>query len=411
MPTKTAVTPLLPTLQPGNVRYAPGVRAGRWLFATGIKAPVVDKAAQLHGLPKNKKEALGVFQSLKKILKAGGSDPAHVVRVDQYYRHGQVVPMYHEVRRKFFKGHVPPSTSNLHQEFLLDGQDMEVQLMAAVAGKGMKPQQHRPKDLPVHASSSYSPVLTCGDFVFVAGQTAEALKTAEGPIDPEARLPAGHLWKGTPIKLETEFIIRRKLKPALSSVGNSLDEVVKAQVYLRDIQDAPKFNEVWAKHFGRNPPATTIITTSTPGFVCEASRIEINTISVKRGGRTKKKPIDAGVPMPYAGQVQAIRAGDLLFLGGLMAVDERGALAVRSLSQQMNHVLENAERICRKAGTTLVNVVRAQQFHTDLAGFKAAWSAWDRRLPGRYLPYSAIEVPALAVPGALVMLDLWVYVP
>ena len=186
---------------------------------------------------------------------------------------------------------------------------------------------------------------------------------------------------------------------------------MKAQVYLRDIKDAPKFNEVWAKHFGRNPPATTIITTSTPGFVCEASRIEINTISVKRGGRTKKKPIDAGVPMPYAGQVQAIRAGDLLFLGGLMAVDERGALAVRSLSQQMNHILENAERICRKAGTTLVNVVRAQQFHTDLSGFKATWSAWDRRLPGRYLPYSAIEVPALAVPGALVMLDLWVYVP
>ncbi|MGQ0655095.1 MAG: RidA family protein, partial [Betaproteobacteria bacterium] len=200
--TASAVTPLLPTDQPGGVRYAPAVRAGSWLFATGIKSlDTVDKASPLHGLPKNKIEALGVFKTLGKILKAGGSDPSHVVRVDQYYRHGQVVPMYHEVRRDFFKGHVPPSTSNLHQEFLADGQDMEVQLIAAVAGKGLKPEQHRPKDLPVHASSSYSPVLTCGDFVFVAGQTAEALKSAEGPIDPEARLPAGHLWKGSPIKL------------------------------------------------------------------------------------------------------------------------------------------------------------------------------------------------------------------
>lgn len=406
---KPATTPILPVVQPGNVRYAPGMRAGRWLFATGIKFPVIDKAAPLHGLPKNKKEALGIFQAFGKLLKAGGSDPAHVVRVDQYYRHGQVVPMYHEVRRDFFKGHVPPSTSNLHQEFLLEGQDMEVQLMAAVAGQGLKPEQHRPKDLPVHTSSSYSPVLTCGDLVFVAGQTAEALKTEEGPIDPEARLPAGHLWKGSPIKLETEFVLNRKLKPALAAVGNTLDEVVKAQVYLRDIEDAPKFNEVWAKHFSRNPPATTIITTADPGFVCAESRIEINTISVRRGGRTKKKPIDAGVPMPYAGQVQAIRAGDLLFLGGLMAVDAKGALAVRS--QQMDFILENAERICRKAGTSLSNVVRAQQFHTDLAQFKAAWKAWDKRLPGQYLPYSAIEVPALAVPGALVMLDLWIYVP
>jgi enamine deaminase RidA (YjgF/YER057c/UK114 family) len=421
---KTKVTPLLPaTIEPGSVRYAPGVRAGRWIFATGHKgvadfagemAPeVLDTAAPYHGLPKHKKEAKRVFANFARVLKAGGSDREHVVRVDQYYTHGQVVPAYHEVRRDFFGGHVPPSTSNLHQKFLLRGQDMEVQLMAVVAGKGARPVQHRPEGLPVHVSSSYSPVLTCGDFVFVAGQTAEALKTSEGPIDPEARLPAGHLWKGTPIKLETEFIIARKLKPALASVGNSLDEVVKAQVYLRDVADTAKFNEVWSKHFGRNPPATTIITTSNPGFICAEGRIEINTISVKRGRRTKKKPIDAGVPMPFAGQVQAIRAGDLLFLGGLLPVDGKGALpaGLRDVKKQMDLMLENAEKICRKAGTSLANVVRAQQFHTRLSDFKAAWKAWDRRLPGQYLPYSAIEVPALAVPGAVVMLDLWIYCP
>ena len=33
-PLRSAVTPLLPvTIQPGNIRYAPGVRAGRWVFA------------------------------------------------------------------------------------------------------------------------------------------------------------------------------------------------------------------------------------------------------------------------------------------------------------------------------------------------------------------------------------------
>jgi enamine deaminase RidA (YjgF/YER057c/UK114 family) len=318
---------------------------------------------------------------------------------------------------------VPPSTSNLHQKFLLAGQDMEVQLMAAVPGKGFAPEQHRPKDLPVHSSSSYSPVLTCGDFVFVAGQTAEALKAAEGPIDPEARLFPGHLWKGTPIKLETEFIINRKLKPALAAVGNTLDEVVKAQVYLRDIEDIPKFNEVWARHFPKAPPATSIITTATPGFVCAESRIEINTISVRRGGRTRKQVVDAGVPMPYEGQVQAIRAGDLLFLGGLMAVDKSGALAAQARTDprqpyfgsavqlQLDYLLENASRLGRKAGTSLANVVRAQQFHTSLSDFNAAWQVWDRHLPGQSLPFSAIEVPALGVPGAVIMLDLWVYAP
>jgi enamine deaminase RidA (YjgF/YER057c/UK114 family) len=419
---KPQVESILPVTLPGGVRYAAGVRAGRWVFATGHKgsaefsgpmAPeVIDSAAPRHGAPRPKKEARRIFAHLDRVLAAGGAERSHAVRIDQYYASARAVDPYHEVRREFFAGNIPPSTSNLHQRFLLPGQDIEVQLIAAVAEEGFEPLQHRPAGLPVHASSGYSPVVTCGEFVFVAGQTAEALDSGNGPLDPEACMPAGHLWKGTPIKLETEFVIRRKLKPALESVGNTLAEVVKAQVYLRDVDDIPAFNEVWSAHFGNSPPATSIITTATPGFICEASRIEINTISVRRGGATRKEIVDAEVPMPYAGQVQAVRAGELLFLSNLMAVDASGALAVRANApEQVDHMLAAAERLCRNAGTTLANVVRVQQFHTDLAHFDDAWSAWQHRLPGHFLPFSAIEVPALAVPGAVVMLDLWVYVP
>ena len=77
----------------------------------------------------------------------------------------------------------------------------------------------------------------------------------------------------------------------------------------------------------------------------------------------------------------------------------------------MDTLLSQAQRICRKAGTSLVNVVRAQQFHTSLADFNGAWQVWQHHLPGQHLPFSAIEVSALGVPGAVVMLDLWVYVP
>ena len=101
-PRKSAVTALLPvTIRPGNIRYAPGVRAGRWVFATGHKgtadfvsgmAPeVVDLTAPRHGLPKFKKEAQRIFANFAKVLEAGGTDRNHVVRLDQYYSGARVV--------------------------------------------------------------------------------------------------------------------------------------------------------------------------------------------------------------------------------------------------------------------------------------------------------------------------------
>src|SRR5262245_66679119 len=107
----------------------------------------------------------------------------------------------------------------------------------------------------IHASSGYSPALSAGDFRFVPGQTAEARDEHEPGLDPEARRGRG-LWKGIPIKLETDFIIRRKMTPIVNAVGAALDTVVKAQVYLRDQEDVPNFREVWAKHFPVEPATT-----------------------------------------------------------------------------------------------------------------------------------------------------------
>src|SRR5258708_36829859 len=106
-PGRSATTALLPVVRPGGIRYAPGIRAGRWVFATGHKgtadfagamAPeAIDTAAPNHGLPKHTKEAKPIFANFARLLKAGGPDRKHVVRVDQYYNHGQTVSAYHEV--------------------------------------------------------------------------------------------------------------------------------------------------------------------------------------------------------------------------------------------------------------------------------------------------------------------------
>lgn len=425
-----AVTAILPTDIPNTPhRFARGVRAGRWLFATGqcgtdyvnaLAPEVLQSGHPLDGESQAHREAQRLFKNVDEVLTAGGSSAAHVVRVDQYYTSPDVVDAYHETRRAYFKGKIPVSTSNLHRRFARAGQSMEVQVMAAVPDANFSVQHEaNAAAYKIHHSSGYSPALSAGDFRFVPGQTAEALDEKEPGVDPEARRGRG-LWKGTPIKLETDFIIRRKLQPTLKAVGADLDTVVKAQVYLRDQNDVANFRAVWAQHFPIEP-ATTIIATETPGFIMPDSRIEINIIALAKDGKTKKDVV-APIPPLFKGATTAIRAGDLLFISGLMAVRD-GALVpgakadstqpffANPVKAELREILSQAEAICRAAGTTLTNAVRIQQFHSDLADLPAALEVWSEATDNMPLPLSPVEVPWLPVPGARLQVDLWVYVP
>jgi enamine deaminase RidA (YjgF/YER057c/UK114 family) len=425
-----SVAPLLPTAFPRSAaRLARGVRAGRWVFAAGLSgtdfvsglAPdVVQAAHPLDGPPPAKREAARLYRNLAEVLAAGGASLADVVRLDQYYTTPDAVPPYHEVRTAAFDRRVPPSTSVLQQRFLYAGQQIEALAIAAVPGPGFRAEHMSfTPGYAIAASSGYSPALACGDFRFVPGITAEARDPAQGPVDPEARRAPG-LWKGTPVKLETAFIIERKLKPSLEAAGASLDSVVKAQVYLRDPQDVPTFNEVWRAHFP-SPPATTIIATSTPGFTLAELRIEINTIALASNGATRKEIVGGARPL-FEGHVSAVRAGDLLFLSGLMGMQDGRLVADATpdprqpffgipVKAELAAIIDQADAICRAAGTSLANLVRIQQFHTDLRDFPAALEVWHERLGSAPLPLSAVEVAWLPAPGARVLVDLWVYAP
>lgn len=425
-----ATRALLPVNIPNTpYRWARGIRAGHWVFATGqcgtdyvhaLAPDVLQSGHPFGGRSKSHREAQRTFRNIAEVLADAGSKPSDVVRIDQYYTSPDVVDGYHQVRREFFDGKIPPSTSNLHRRFARMQQSMEVQVMAAVPNTDFTVRHEAHAGAyKIHASSGYSPALSAGDFRFVPGQTAEALNEDEPGLDPQARRGRG-LWKGTAIKLETDFIIKRKLKPTLEAVNAGLDTVVKAQVYLRDQNDIPGFREVWAQHFPTEP-ATTIIATATPGFIIPESRIEINTIALAKDGKTKKE-IVAPIPPLFQGGTTAIRAGDLLFISGLMAV-HNGALVPEAKSDptqpfyaipakaELREILAQAEAICRAAGTSLKNVVRIQQFHTDLADLPATLEVWSDAMDGMPLPLSPIEVAWLPVPDARLEVDLWVYAP
>src|SRR4029079_8821187 len=193
---RTSVEPLLPVRIPHtSARLARGMRAGRWVFATGqagtdyvngLAPDVVQAERPLNGESHYKREARRIYHNAKEVLAKVGAGIPDVVRVDQYYTTERAMHPYHEVRHDVFGSKIPPSTSNLHQRFSRAGQTIEIQVMAAVPGSGLKVKHETfSPSYTISAVSGYSPALSAGDFRFIPGQTAEARREDQGPLDPE----------------------------------------------------------------------------------------------------------------------------------------------------------------------------------------------------------------------------------
>jgi enamine deaminase RidA (YjgF/YER057c/UK114 family) len=426
---------LLPVeLGQGKIRYAQGIRAGRWVFVTGCMAQnftdgiapgIIADALPHGGLPKREKEAGLIFDHISRILNEAGTDLSNIVRTDQYYTTVEAVPPYQAVRRRTLGQLIPPSTSIAMREFVLPDADMNLQAIAVIPEDGFHVDHLHHDTIQSRPTSGYSPALTVGDFVFLPGSTSMAMadEASINGIAAAARMPEGMQWGGQPIKLETEFIITQRIAPSLELAGATLDDAVKAQVYLTDPDDYAAFNEVWARHFGEDGPALSVIPCIDRGLAVIDGNIEINIVAVKSDGATKKQHIDADIVAGFRHQPQAVKAGDMLFLSGLMAIDKEGLRAEAktdprqpwhgsSAEAQAEIIIDHASRLCEAAGTSITNAVRIQQLHTDMAEFYPVYKVWERQLDGAAVPFSAVEIPSpLPVPHATLLMDIWVYCP
>src|SRR6202045_121650 len=103
-PMTKCVEPLLPVeLGAGKIRFAQGMKAGRWVFATGLMAQdfvngIAPEGLQARppqaGLPKREKEAARLFANLDSVLPAAGTARSNLVRDCQSYTKVHSVPPY-----------------------------------------------------------------------------------------------------------------------------------------------------------------------------------------------------------------------------------------------------------------------------------------------------------------------------
>ena len=413
----------------GDIVHVPIVKAGNWIFGTGLRADgsdgmmepsVLKRGRPLDAPPKAEREAQLIFQRLRESLEQAGGSLSRVARLDQYYGDALSVDPYHVARKQALAGQVAPSTSIIVDRLLNLDAEMDVQIIAPTIASGYAVERVERTNLNAPSTSGYAPCVRAGDIVFVAGQLA---RDESGEIAEAAKLPPGQLWNGTRIKRETEYLVDRRLIPALRAAGSSLDLILKAQVYLSSENDFPAFWQSWSQAFKGRVPPTTVVPVNAPAFGSREATIEINVVAAHESARRSIRDVECDVDLVGVGMIPARIFDEILFVSGLMAINEEGlvpsAIADQSapfyydtVRAQMRDILSKADKIFKAAGTDLTNIVRVMQFHADLSSFHRTYSEWEKVVGGGGLPFSAVQVASsLFVPGASLVIDLWGYVP
>lgn len=108
----------------------------------------------------------------------------------------------------------------------------------------------------------YSPGVVVGNLVFVSGQA--------GREPGSGRLAAT-------VEAQTEQVLKN-IATILEAAGSSLQHVVRCGVFLVDMQEFARMNDVYARAFGAHRPARTTVEVS--GLPGEGLRVEIDAVAV-----------------------------------------------------------------------------------------------------------------------------------
>ena len=112
------------------------------------------------------------------------------------------------------------------------------------------------------AIGPYSQAIKANGFVYASGQVA---------LDPRTQ----QLVQGD-VAAETERTLEN-LKAVVEAAGSSLARAVKTTVYLADMADFAKMNEVYARYFPATPPARATVQVAR---LPRDARVEIDLIAL-----------------------------------------------------------------------------------------------------------------------------------
>jgi enamine deaminase RidA (YjgF/YER057c/UK114 family) len=451
-----------PGTPPPIAPYSPAIKAGGWLFVAGQLASDFEtglapecRLANPHLGDALRLQSRFVLKNLAALHEAASMDMrTDVVRIYQWfaskyptdeeyaeyttYEGGSTWPRisispYLETRNEYIDDPRPASTGMGIREdgLLVRGTILEVDMISMEGATALGKKGHPVPDGLPSPLAGYSPAITCGDWVFLAGEIPVdwrgdyESKRHRGELSGLAREARTnpYFWYGSSIETQTDYTLS-KLEKIAEEAGTTLDRTVKATVYIGHPNDFHGMDRAWQRWFPNKPPARVVIPYM--GLGGKGSRVEIALKLLTKSSKLKIATVETSdAPEPLGHEPQAVRCGDFLFVSTQMAFDSEGNLAAETkrhpdfpwygqpAKRQMEYVLKNVSAISEAAGTRLDQLCRRQCFHDDFTWFaETMQDCWASHFENERPASTTLRIGGpLVVPGAHFVLDLISYVP
>ena len=109
---------------------------------------------------------------------------------------------------------------------------------------------------------------------------------------------------------------------------------------------------------------------------------------------------------PIVGYSRAVRVGGQVFVTGTVATDESGnAVASGDMYAQARQSLANIEKVLKRAGASMKDVVRTRMFVTDISRWEEAGRAHGEYFKGIRPCTTMVEVSKLISPEYLIEIE------
>jgi reactive intermediate/imine deaminase len=192
------------------------------------------------------------MDNLGAVLEAAGMDFSNVVKSNVYLTDMNNFQRMNEVYKTYFKSD-PPARTTVGVDALPGEPPIEITF---VASGSKKPGQNIVRSEGDRPNPVLSPAVSIGDTLFPSGKAG----FAEGGVEAQVR----EVMDG--------------LGNVLKAGGMDFSNVVEGKVYLADIRDYGKVNEVYRSYFKSDPPARTCIAVSK---LVRNSQVEITFVATK----------------------------------------------------------------------------------------------------------------------------------